>query len=91
MNAVDHTPNPLVKQLAFRGASTHEIAKWVGFVHIRTVRNHPARLKLLCSDSTLLSAQYFCFLGRKLFVGQNAFLFKRRQTLQFIGRRDVRD
>ena len=30
-----------------------EVAKWVRFGHIQTVRNRPTRLKLVCSDSAL--------------------------------------
>jgi hypothetical protein len=34
-----------------------EIAKWVRFAHIQKLRNHPARLKQICSDSTPYPAQ----------------------------------
>ena len=34
----------------------HEVAKWVGFCHLAKLRNHPARLKPVSSDSTSHSA-----------------------------------
>ena len=34
-------------------AARFEVANWVRFGHIRKVRNRPARLKLVCSASTV--------------------------------------